>query len=95
MGISEQREIAKDRMDHGDHSALQLAFQETIYFWVFPLLTAMKLSAKMGRFALCGGSALDSVWISLRSWRLLELNTWSWVDGIRLRRGRRSAWGGS
>lgn len=38
MGISEQREIAKDGMDHGDHSALQLALQEATYFWVFPLL---------------------------------------------------------
>lgn len=54
-------------------------------------LSAMKLDAKWEALPYVEGLLLSaSVWITLRSWRLLELNTWSHIDGIKLRRGRRS-----
>lgn len=54
-------------------------------------LSAMKLDAKWEALPHVEGLLLSaSVWMALRSWRLLELNTWSRIDGIKLRRGRRS-----
>lgn len=97
MGISGWRELAKDWMDLGDRHASSLLFKRPyIPGHVHSYLSAIRFDAKWEAFPYVEGLLLSPpVWITLKSWRLIELKTWSCIDGIKLRRGRRSPWFGS
>lgn len=79
-------------MDLGDRHASSLLFKRPyIPGHVHSYLSAIRFDAKWEAFPYVEGLLLSPpVWITLKSWRLIELKTWSCIDGIKLRRGRRS-----